>query len=90
MAADLLFPMYDILVNIIFGSVGLALAALAIVMVIILALCKTSWVFIVYWLLFYAMVAITMYVGAIGLVLSFILAGAYFFIQVIRLMFPDR
>jgi hypothetical protein len=87
---DLLFPMYDILVNTIFGSVGLSLAALAAVMAIILALCRTSWVFILYWLMFYIMVAISLYIGALGLVISFIIVAAYFVVQIVRIVYPDR
>lgn len=90
MATDLLFPLYDILVNTVFGSVGLSLLAVAGVIAIILALCRTSWVFILYWEMFYAMVAFSLYLGALGLVLSFILITLYVVVQIIRLAYPDR
>jgi hypothetical protein len=90
MATDLLFPFFDIMVNTIFGSVGLSLAALAIVIVIILGLCKTSWVFMLYWMMFYFMVVFTYYIGALGIVIMLLLAGMYFITQMVRIFFPDR
>lgn len=88
--ADFLFPMYDILVNTIFGSIGLSLLVIGGVITMILALCRTSWVFILYWLMFYVMVAVSLYLGALGLVISFILVTLYFTVQIIRLAYPDR
>ena len=90
MTTDLLFPFFDIMVNTIFGSVGLSLAALGAIMAIILGLCRTSWVFGLYWLLFYIMVTFTFYIGALGIVIMMILAGIYFITQIIRFFFPDR
>ena len=90
MTTDLLFPFFDIMVNTIFGSIGLSLVALAAIMAIILGLCKTSWVFILYWMMFYAMVVITLYVGALGMVLMVMIAGIYFMTQMMRIFSPDR
>ena len=76
--------------NTIFGSIGLSLAVIGMIMVTILGLCRCSWVFITYWMLFYIMVVFTFYIGALGIVISIILAGGYFFTQVIRFLFPER
>jgi hypothetical protein len=90
MATDVIFPFYDILVNILFGSIGVSLVAVALIMVLILALCRSSWVFILYWMAFYLMVVTTLYLGGLGMVLCFIVVATYFVTQIIRLMFPDR
>ena len=90
MVTDILFPFFEIFVNRIFGSIGLSLAALAAIIVAILGLCKASWVFILYWIIFFVMVVMTFYVGAIGMVICLALAMVYFFIQLVRLVSPDR
>jgi len=81
---DLLFPFYEILVENIFGSVGLALLGLAMIMLLILFICKTSWNFIIFYITFYAMVTLTFYVGAIGIVLMFILSLTYAVTAIIK------
>jgi hypothetical protein len=90
MVSEILFPFFDIMVNTIFGSIGLSLAALAVIMVIILALCRTSWVFMLYWMMFYIMVTFTFYLGLIGIVITLIITGIYFITQIVRLFFPDK
>lgn len=90
MSSDILFPFYDILVNVIFGSIGVSLVAVGLIMILILALCRSSWVFIIYWMFFYLMVVTTLYLGGLGMVLCFVVVATYFVTQVIRLMFPDR
>ena len=84
MTTDILFPFYEILVNTIFGSVALAIAMLAVVIFLILAICRTSWPFIIFWMVFYFMVMATMYVGALGLVLSFIMVLIYALVAFMR------
>ena len=90
MATEIVFPFFEILVNNIFGTIILSVAAMGVLIAILLGLSRCSWVFILYWMMFYAMVVITFYVGALGIVLMIILAGAYFFTQLIKYMYPDR
>lgn len=73
MAIDIVFPLYDILVESIFGSVGLAIIGVAITIALILFITRTSAIFITYWMIFYFMVMGTLYVGALALVFAFIL-----------------
>jgi hypothetical protein len=86
---DVTFPIFEVLVNYIFGSIGLALVFVFAVIILILALCKTSWVFIIYWSIFYITVMMTFYLGGIGLVLMAMLSLFYLIAQIIRLVFPD-
>lgn len=88
MASDVLFPFFEILVNSIFGSVGVSLVALAVTIAVILGYCKSSWVFTLYWLVFYTMVVLTFYVGGIGMVLAGILSITYLAIQIIKYVSP--
>lgn len=90
MATDLLFPFYEIFVNYIFGSIGLSLLVLGVILAIILALCRSSRVLITYWLSFYMFVVFTFYIGAMGILLGFIIGGIYFATQLIRIVSPDR
>ena len=73
MAVDIVFPLYDILVESIFGSVGLAIIGVAIIIALILFITRTSTIFITYWMMFYFMVMGRLYIGALGLVFAFIL-----------------
>jgi hypothetical protein len=84
MTTDILFPFYEILVNNIFGNVLVSLFALGIILWMILAISKTSQAFVIYWLLFYFMVMGTAYLGAIGLVFSFIITFTYFVVALLR------
>ncbi|GAF87502.1 unnamed protein product [marine sediment metagenome] len=87
---EVLFDMYELLVENIFGSVGLAIMGVAFAMILILFWTKTSKIFIIYWMMFYFIVMGTAYIGSIALILGFMLASAYAIIAVIRLWFrPD-
>jgi hypothetical protein len=90
MTTDILFPFYDILVNTIFGSIGVSLVAVGIIMILILGLCRCGWTFIAYWMTFYVMVVTTLYLGGLGMVLCFVVVATYFVTQIVRLAFPDR
>lgn len=89
MATDTLLPLYEILVEDIFGGVGMAIIGMAIIMAIMLMLGRTSKVFLVYWILFYLIIMGVLYFGALALVFVFILTGGYFFYNIIRLFFRD-
>ena len=84
MATDILFPFYEIFVNTIFGSVFLSIFIIGVIIAFILAISRTSWPFMVFWLLFYSMVMLTMYIGALGLVLTFIISMIYTVIALMR------
>jgi len=86
MAIDIVFPLYDILVESIFGSVGLAIIGVAIIIALILFITRTSTIFITYWMIFYFMVMGTLYVGALGLVFAFILGFALTAYNLIKIL----
>jgi len=75
MATDI-FPIYEVLVESVFGSIGLAIVGVAIVLVLILLICRTSTIFLTYWMIFYFIVMGTLYIGALALVISFMIGFA--------------
>jgi len=85
-----IFPIYDILVNSVFGSVGLAIMGIGFVMMIILFLSKVSKEFIMVWMGFYLVVMGTYYVGALGMIFGFIVSVVYMFIAFIKWVSPER
>jgi len=86
MATDILFPFYDILVNTIFGSVFLTIFVLGVILSLLLLISRTSWMFLVFWIGFYFMVMISLYIGALGLVLGFLVVFIYFMVSLLRLL----
>jgi len=90
MATDILFPFYEVLVNSIFGSIGLAIMGIAVIMILMFALCRTSWVFILYWLIFYFTVMGTLYIGGLALFFAFTLATMWLVTEFTRMFFADR
>lgn len=90
MSTDILFPFYEVLVNTIFGSIALSIMGIGVILILMLALCRTSWVFISYWMLFYFGVMGTMYVGGIALLFLFMLATMYLVTELTRMFFSDR
>jgi len=86
MATDILFPFYDILVNTIFGSVFLTIFVLGVILALLLFISRTSWMFVIFWIGFYFMVMISLYVGALGLVLGFLIVFIYFMVSLLRLL----
>ncbi len=87
MATDIIFDFYGLFVENLFGSVGVSILAMAAILVLIMALMRTSWTFMIYWLTFFLIVMGTMYFGAIALVLSFIMIFSYTAYNFIRLLF---
>ena len=90
MAIDVVFPLYEILVESIFGSVSLAIVGVAFALIIILALTKVGKLFLIYWISFFFIVMGAVYIGALALVFGFIIGGVYLFIAAIRLMFREN
>lgn len=86
MASDILFPFYDVLVNSIFGSIGLAIIGIAVIITLILFLCRTGWTFVTFWMIFYFMVMGVGYIGSLALVFSFFIVTAYASISLLRLI----
>ena len=71
------FPIYDILVNNVFGSIGLAVMGVAFAILIILLLSRSSTVLTINWMMFYFVVMGTMYFGALALVRGMWFVGLY-------------
>jgi len=88
MAIDM-FPIYEVLVEDIFGSIGLAIFGIALAIILIMFLTRVSKVFVMYWLVFYFIVMGTLYLGSLGLVFGFILAATYFFTAIIKTIFRE-
>lgn len=88
MAIDVL-PIYEILVDDIFGSVGLAIIGILGILILIMFITRVSRVFIWYWISFYLIVMGTLYLGAIGMVMGFLFSLAYFFTAFIRTFFRE-
>jgi len=89
MATEVLFDFWDILVNNIFGSVAMAIMGIALVLWVILMLCKVSAIFQIHWMIFYFLVMGTGYIGALALVGGFIITLTYFVISFARFAFPS-
>lgn len=77
MATDIMFPLYDVLVNNIFGSVGLSIVIMGIVLAVILMITRTSKEFIVYWMIFYTATMFTMFFGVLAIFLALIFGILY-------------
>ncbi len=84
-----IFPIYEVLVENVFGSVGLAIMGVAFAIILIMFITRVSRVFMIYWIIFYFIVMGTIYLGALGLVLGFTLSTIYFFIALIRSIFRE-
>jgi|TARA_Y100000034_G_scaffold19770_1_gene22427 hypothetical protein len=83
------FPIYEVLVESIFGSFGLAVMGVALVLLIILLITKTSRVFLIYWMIFYFIVMGTLYIGALALMLGFMIAIVYFVYGIFKSFFRE-
>jgi len=77
MATDILFNFYDILVNNIFGSAGLAILAVGVLIGVILMISRASQTITIQWMLIYFVVMYGIYFGTLGLAITFVLAVAY-------------
>ena len=81
---EVLFDFYNLLVENIFGSIAMSILGVLFVMLLILFITRTSAIFIIYWSLFYLVVMMTLYIGALGLVLASMIALSYSIIAGIR------
>lgn len=75
MASDVVFPLYELLVNSIFGSIALSIVGMGVILFLLLVVGRSSTKFITYWLGFYIIVVASFY-NTIFLLLAFI--GAAF------------
>jgi len=89
MATDIVFNLYDLLVVNIFGSIGMAIIAMAAILAVILLLCRTSMTFLTYWMIFYFTVMGTLYLGALGIVIAFILSAGIIMWNIINITFRE-
>ena len=85
MATEILFDFYDILVNTIFGSAGLAILAVGVLLFLILMICRASQAISFQWIMMYFIVMYSFYFGTIGLAIGFIIGVVYVIWEVIRL-----
>ena len=85
---EVLFDLYFLLVEVLFGGVLIAGIAVAGILTIICLLGKMSLPTIIVWIMFYIMVFTIMYLGAFALVLFFILGFTYFSSAIIQLLIP--
>lgn len=84
MATDVLFNFYEILVENIFGSIGIAIVGMLAVIVLILVVTKSSKTFILFWTLFYALVMLTYYFGSLGVMIGFLFSVVFFIYSFVR------
>ena len=75
MATEVLVPLYEVLVESIFGSIALAIVGMGMIFLLMLIIGKSSKQFLVYWLTFYIIVMASFY-NTLFLLLAFI--GAAF------------
>lgn len=83
------FPIYETLVENIFGSVGLSLIGIFFCIILIFFLTRTSKVFIIYFSMFYFVVVGTLYLGALALVFGFIVVTVYSTTALLRTFFRE-
>ena len=80
-----LFDLYHLLVNMVFGSVGVAIIGMAIILALMLMLGRSSLVFMFMWLVVYLITMSVLYFGGIAFVLAFIVGFMYLITSLIRL-----
>ena len=71
-------------------SIGLAILAVGIIIALILMICRASQTLIIYWMAIYFIVMITMYLGAIGLVVGFLSGVIYFAWAILKIWVSIR
>jgi hypothetical protein len=89
MATDTLFPFYELLVESVFGGIGIAIFAMGIIFAIILMVTRTSRQFTIYWVFFYLITMATFYFGGIALVFGFLITFSYFIYNFIKMLYHD-
>jgi hypothetical protein len=85
---DVLFPLYNLLVNNMFGSLGLAIIGVGVVLFLILIVTKTaSSTFLMMWMLFYFMTMFSLsQFGTLALVIFGLIGLVLFIYNLIRLV----
>jgi len=79
------FPVYELLVESIFGSVFLSIVGIGVILIIILLICRASSTFLIYWMAFYFMVMGTMYLGGLAMTVTFFIGFGLFAYNLIKL-----
>ena len=82
MPGEVLIPLYELLVESIFGSIALAIIGVGVILFLLLVVGKSSTKFIVYWMSFYIIVTASFY-NTIFLMLGFVGAA----IVIVRTLF---
>lgn len=81
---EVLFNLFDLFVNQIFGGIFVSIIGIGIMLLVILVVGRVPLTFILFWMFFYFMVTITLYFGAIGMVFAFILVAGGLIYNLIR------
>lgn len=81
-----IFPIYDVLVNRIFGSYGVAIIGVLVLILLILAITKTGKTFMLYWMAFYLIVMGAFYLGQVVLLAGFIIGATFFVFAIIKML----
>ena len=87
MAGDVLFDVYGLLVENLFGSIIVSTLAMAAWMLIVLLFGRASTILVFFWMMAFILVFSVGYLGAIVLVLAFIVSAGYFMTNFIRVMY---
>lgn len=84
-----LFDLYHLLVEVIFGNIGVSIIGVGFVLMFILLICRTSMIFFVLWMSFYFGVMGTLYLGGFAMVLIVMIGFTFLMISIIRLWFRE-
>jgi|TARA_B100001971_G_scaffold212899_1_gene244336 hypothetical protein len=83
MATDILFNFYELLVENIFGSVGVSIVGIGFLLFLIMSITRSTSIFMSVWFFFYLVVMGTFYLGSTALVFANIILTIGFVIQVV-------
>jgi hypothetical protein len=88
MTVDVMFPLYNLLVNNIFGSMGLAIIGVGVTLLLILIVTRsTSPIFLMMWMLFYFITMFSLLpFGTLALVLAGFIGLVLVIINMLRLI----
>lgn len=86
--ADVMFDVYGLLVENLFGSIIVSAIAMLIYILIVSLICRMSTTLILFWIALYILVFSAGYIGGLALVIGTIGGGVYFALALLRLVNP--
>jgi len=89
MAVDAILNLWPILVENVFGGAALACFGMAAILLLILFICRASWMFCVFWIAFYTIAIGSIFGGGIVLVLGFFISFLYCGMAIVRWWFKQ-